>query len=170
MRLLDRAGFRADDYVRADAMRAQALPAAIVPFADLASALSAAGGRRVGVEVPNTVAPEQFTPLFGRLSLIAVGFPAASDGRGFSLAHRLRRAGFRGVLRAVGPLIADQFPYALACGFDEIELPDASAERQPPPQWDRACAAITLGYQQGYARPSSIFEQRRLARQGGRNA
>ncbi len=169
MKLLDGAGVRADDYERADAARAQALPAAIVPYAELAAAPPADGRRRVGVEVPNTVAPDQIAPFFGRLSLIAVGFPTTGDGRGFSLARRLRRAGFRGVLRAVGPLIADQFPYALACGFDEIELPDSSAQRQPPTQWKRAGAAMTLWYQQGYARPASILEQRRLARQGGQN-
>ncbi|MCC2099835.1 MAG: DUF934 domain-containing protein, partial [Hyphomicrobiales bacterium] len=79
-------------------------------------------------------------------------------------------AGFRGVLRAVGPLIADQFAHALACGFDEIEAPDAIAERQPYEQWRRAGASISLPYQQGYSRATSIFEQRRLARRGECNA
>ncbi len=73
-------------------------------------------------------------------------FPSFSDGRGLSLAKRLRRAGFKGTLRASGPLIADQFREALDCGFDEIELPDAMAARQPwSSGWRRktSCAITT---------------------------
>ena len=55
-------------------------------------------------------------------------------------------------------------------GFDEIEAPDAIAERQPYEQWRRAGASISLPYQQGYSRATSIFEQRRLARRGECNA
>ena len=43
--------------------------------------------------------------------------------------------GYAGRLRAAGPLIADQFRAARRVGFDEIELPDAMAERQPEEQW-----------------------------------
>ena len=53
----------------------------------------------------------------------------------FSIAARLRAMGYAGRLRAAGPLIADQFRAARRVGFDEIELPDAMAERQPEPQW-----------------------------------
>lgn len=170
MKLLDRTGFRADEYVRADAASkdsATTAPAVIVPYAALAAATSTG---KLGVEISNTVKAEELAPHFGKLALIAVPFPSSGDGRGFSLARRLRRAGFKGVLRAVGPLIADQLPYALACGFDEVELTDDSAARQPNEQWERALSAITSGYQEGYARTSSILEQRKLARQGGRNA
>ena len=37
--------------------------------------------------------------------------------------------GYAGRLRAAGPLIADQFRAARRVGFDEVELPDAVAER-----------------------------------------
>ena len=169
MKLLDRNGFRADDYSRASAIGAERMDAAIVPFEEIAQA-KASSACRLGVEVPNTATAEDLAPYLAKLSLIAIAFPAYSDGRGFSIARRLRRAGFKGTLRAVGPLIADQFPYALACGFDEIELPEASAERQPWEQWARALGAITTPYQRGYFRPTSILEQRKLARQEGRNA
>ncbi|MDE2363550.1 MAG: DUF934 domain-containing protein [Hyphomicrobiales bacterium] len=163
MKLLDRNGFRTDDFSRAGADGAARLDAVIVPFADLPST-AARAGKRLGVDIPNTVTVEQLAPHFEKLALIGIAFPASTDGRGFSLGRRLRRAGFKGLLRASGPLIPDQFPYALACGFDEIELPDASAARQPESQWLQALGAITLPYQRGYARPSSIFEQRRQAR------
>ena len=69
------------------------------------------------------------------LRLICISFPTFSDGRGFSLARRLRRAGFKGHLRASGHLISDQFRYALDCGFDDVEISDELALRQPESDW-----------------------------------
>ncbi|MEY3959724.1 MAG: hypothetical protein RIR14_378, partial [Pseudomonadota bacterium] len=40
-----------------------------------------------------------------------------------------------GELRAVGPMIADQYPMARRVGFDAVEIPDDIAARQPEPQW-----------------------------------
>jgi uncharacterized protein (DUF934 family) len=60
---------------------------------------------------------------FARLRLIAVDFARFSDGRGYSIAALLRtRYGWRGELRAVGDVLADQM-FALArCGFDSFAL------------------------------------------------
>jgi len=66
---------------------------------------------------------------------IRVAFPAFSDGRGFTLAARLRRAGFNGRLRAAGHVIADQYAMARRSGFDEVEISDDLAARQPQAQW-----------------------------------
>ena len=66
---------------------------------------------------------------------IRIAFPAFSDGRGFTLAARLRRMGFAGRLRAQGHVIADQYAMARRSGFDEVEIPDALAQRQPEDQW-----------------------------------
>ncbi|MAQ46533.1 MAG: oxidoreductase [Confluentimicrobium sp.] len=76
--------------------------------------------------------------LEGRLDgvdLIRVDFPSSADGRGFTIARALRRMGFAGRLRAKGHVIADQYAMARRCGFDEIEIDDALAARQPEPQW-----------------------------------
>jgi uncharacterized protein (DUF934 family) len=89
----------------------------------------------LAVEFPNDRDPADLMPWLDRLALIRVGFPAMGDGRGFSIARRLRAMGYAGRLRAVGPLVADQFRAARRVGFDEIELPDALAERQPEAQW-----------------------------------
>jgi len=88
-------------------------------------------------------------------------FPAFNDGRGFSIAKRLRHLGFTRTLRATGPLIADQYAYAKACGFDEIDLPETLAQRQTADQWLKAANAISLSYQRGYHRPVTILDQRR---------
>lgn len=66
---------------------------------------------------------------------VAVLFPAFGDGRGFGLARRIRALGYGGRLRACGPLIADQYAMARRAGFDEIEIPDDLAARQPEAQW-----------------------------------
>ncbi|MDO5605356.1 MAG: DUF934 domain-containing protein [Paracoccus sp. (in: a-proteobacteria)] len=68
-------------------------------------------------------------------ALIRIGFPSFADGRGFTLARRLRMAGYAGRLRAQGHVIADQFPMARRSGFDEVEIDAALARRQPWPQW-----------------------------------
>ncbi len=84
---------------------------------------------------PTTATPPDLTPWLGRLDMIRVAFPAMADGRGFSIARRLRALGYAGRLRAAGPLIADQFRAAQRVGFDEIELPESVADRQPEDQW-----------------------------------
>ncbi|WP_084862869.1 DUF934 domain-containing protein [Salibaculum halophilum] len=66
---------------------------------------------------------------------IRIAFPAFSDGRGFTLAARLRRLGYAGRLRAAGHVIADQYAMARRSGFDEVEIDADLAARQPEDQW-----------------------------------
>ena len=166
MKLLDRSGIRADHYTRTDVAGLAEVAQPLLPLAELEAGLAAANGQ-IGVEIGNTTRAETLAPHLARLSLVAIAFPSFADGRGFSIARRLRRAGFAGTLRAVGPLIADQFAYALACGFDEIELPDAHAERQPFAQWQKAGETISSTYQRGYQAGGNILDQRRAARKAG---
>jgi len=67
--------------------------------------------------------------------MIRIRFAAFGDGRGFTLARRLRLQGYAGRLRAAGPLVADQYAMARRAGFDEVEIPDEIAARQPWEQW-----------------------------------
>jgi uncharacterized protein (DUF934 family) len=62
---------------------------------------------------------------------ICIAFPSFADGRGFTLARRLRHLGFRGRLRASGHVLSDQYAMARRAGFDEVEIPDELAARQP---------------------------------------
>ncbi|MDO5529129.1 MAG: DUF934 domain-containing protein [Paracoccus sp. (in: a-proteobacteria)] len=68
-------------------------------------------------------------------ALIRVAFPGFADGRGFTIARRLRLAGYTGRLRAAGHVIADQYAMARRSGFDEVEISADLARRQPWEQW-----------------------------------
>jgi len=89
----------------------------------------------VSLDIDGGTPAEALTGEFGRIELIRIRFDDFADGRGFSLARRLRDAGFRGRLRASGHVISDQFRYALACGFDDVEISDELAARQPEDDW-----------------------------------
>jgi uncharacterized protein (DUF934 family) len=43
--------------------------------------------------------------------------------------------GFKGRLRARGHVLADQYAMARRVGFDEVEISDDLATRQPADQW-----------------------------------
>ena len=66
---------------------------------------------------------------------IRIHFPSFADGRGFTLARLLRLRGYTGRLRAAGHVIADQYAMARRAGFDEVEISDDLARRQPHDQW-----------------------------------
>jgi uncharacterized protein (DUF934 family) len=88
--------------------------------------------------------------LVGRLAaidLIRIDFPSFADGRGFTLARNLRRMGFQGRLRARGHVIADQYAMARRAGFDEVEISDDLARRQPQDQWLRRAGWRAHDYQ-----------------------
>jgi uncharacterized protein (DUF934 family) len=168
MPLIDASGLKADHFT--NVVETAPLPAGdvILPLARLSQEGESvlARGDRLGVHLPNTAKLADIAAFLDRLSIISIGFPSFADGRGFSLAKRLRNRGFRGVLRAVGPLIADQMRHALGSGFDEVEAPEALVQRQPVAHWLAGLATITLRYQRDTRLGVSILDQRRAARAG----
>lgn len=87
------------------------------------------------VDLAGTDDPTPLSNLLGGIELIRITFPAFNDGRGFTVARRLRMMGYKGRLRAHGPIVADQYAMARRVGFDEVEIPDDLAARQPEDQW-----------------------------------
>jgi uncharacterized protein (DUF934 family) len=59
-----------------------------------------------------------------KFPLIAVDFPAFRDGRGFSIARLLVRAGYKGEIRATGDVGRDRIAYMERCGFTAIQISD----------------------------------------------
>ena len=106
-------------------------PAAAVSAVTLADIAAHQGT----LDLAQTDDPALVLPYLGALKLIRIAFPAFNDGRAFTIARRLRMAGFTGHLRAVGPVIADQYAMARRVGFDDVEIPDDLAARQPQAQW-----------------------------------
>jgi uncharacterized protein (DUF934 family) len=101
----------------------------------------------LGVRLTPADPVEELAAELPRLKLVAVEFPNASDGRGYSQGRLLRtRLGFRGELRALGGGVRQDQVYLLArCGFDSIELAlgeDLHAAR-------RALARYSVAYQPG---------------------
>lgn len=101
------------------------------PFTPLADVTDAVPG---AVDVPSDADPQAVQAVM-QAGLIRIAFPKFSDGRGFTLAAMLRRAGYKGRLRAHGHVIADQYAMARRSGFDEVEIDDDLAARQPQDQW-----------------------------------
>jgi uncharacterized protein (DUF934 family) len=83
---------------------------------------------------------------------IRIAFPSFADGRGFTLAAELRRMGFKGRLRAAGHVLADQYTMARRAGFDEVEISDALAARQPEAQWRARADWTAHDYRAGLRR------------------
>ena len=102
-----------------------------------------------GVDLPNTADVAAIFDAVRDAPLIRIPFPSSADGRGFSVASRLRDMGFAGRLRAQGHVIAEQYRKARGSGFDEVEIDDALAARQPEPQWR---PVQTLSYQSRFRR------------------
>lgn len=111
-------GFAADDFTRS-----------FVALGEIA-----ANDCDYGIDVASDTAPEALAGL-NDAAMIRIDFPSSADGRGFTLAAMLRRAGYKGRLRAKGHVLADQYAMARRSGFDEVEIDDALAARQPEDQW-----------------------------------
>jgi uncharacterized protein (DUF934 family) len=121
--------------------------------ADLAR--SRAEGGRFGVRLAPADAVESLADALPFLAVVAIEFPSAGEGRGYSAARLLReRLGFSGELRAVGAGVRqDQLFLMARCGFDAFEL----APGEDPEVARRALARYDVAYQPG----SALHELRR---------
>ena len=89
----------------------------------------------LAIDMPSDGEPAELAESLQNIDMIRVDFPSFADGRGFTIAAQLRRMGFTGRLRARGHVIADQYAMARRSGFDEVEISDDLAARQPEAQW-----------------------------------
>jgi uncharacterized protein (DUF934 family) len=89
----------------------------------------------VALDLASDTDPDVLRDVLGQTPMIRIDFPSFADGRGFTIARRLRDMGFQGRLRAKGHVIADQYAMARRSGFDEVEIAADLAARQPEDQW-----------------------------------
>lgn len=96
----------------------------LLPFAEALEHVQ--DNARFGVVLQPADDVRALAPLLDRLAIVALTFPAFSDGRAFSQAMLLRtRLGYAGELRAVGTVLLDQVPLMLRTGFDSFEVAHA---------------------------------------------
>lgn len=120
-------GFREDEWAHAESADALSgngrfiLP--LQAFLDLDPQVRRSARERIGVMLQPGDQLEKIADLLDQLSLVALAFPAFSDGRSFSKGELLRgRHHFEGAVRATGQVLVDQLPHMLRLGFDEFEI------------------------------------------------
>ncbi len=89
----------------------------------------------VALDVASDTDPDDLIDRLGSAQMVRVDFPSSADGRGFTIARVLRLKGFTGRLRAKGHVLADQYAMARRSGFDEVEIDNDLAARQPEDHW-----------------------------------
>ena len=100
------------------------------------------------MDISSDTSIDQLLSRIGNVALLRIEFPTSVDGRGFSLAKSLRQHGYKGHLRAYGHLLADQYPLAIRCGFDDVEISSELANRQPEQQWTDTYMRTQNSYQE----------------------
>ena len=112
---------------------------------------------RTGVWLKPDDEPADLATDFAVLPLIAVFFPAFTDGRGYSTARLLReRYGYTGELRAIGDVLRDNIFYLSRVGFDAIALRDSEDAKEAL----SAFKDFTEAYQISVERPQPLFRRR----------
>ncbi|MCX7154432.1 MAG: DUF934 domain-containing protein [Proteobacteria bacterium] len=112
---------------------------------------------RTGVWLKPDDEPSALATDFAVLPLIAVHFPAFTDGRGYSSARLLReRYGYGGELRAIGDVLRDNVFYLSRVGFDAIALREGEDAKEAL----SAFKDFTEAYQISVERPQPLFRRR----------
>jgi uncharacterized protein (DUF934 family) len=113
----------------------------------------------VGVQLTSADPPGAIADDLVHLSLVALEFPAFTDGRAYSYARLLReRHGYPGEIRAVGDVLIEQLHFMHRAGFDSFEF----SSDQPEGDWTIAQSDMQVWYQStGDKRPTATQLRRR---------
>jgi uncharacterized protein (DUF934 family) len=123
-----------------------------------AAALAARPGK-LGVRIDPEDELDDARQALDKVALVVLTFPKFGDGRAYSKARLFRdRFGYKGELRAVGEVLADQLQYMSRCGFDAFQL----AEGKDVAAALRALRDFTVTYQGASDDPRPLY--RRVAR------
>lgn len=111
---------------------------------------------RLAIEFnPDSDSLDKLLPLASQQSLIAIHFSAFRDGRGFSVATLLRRAGYTGELLATGDVTYDQLAYMKRCGFDCFLINDKITPEIAKAAFDE----ISVVYQSAADQKPPVYHQ-----------
>ncbi len=131
----------------------------IVPLAlwvEHAHALKARdGGLGVWLDAGEEI--EEIAEHLSNFQVIALNFPAFTDGRHCSTAYLLRsRYGYKGEIRAIGDVLRDQLFALKRCGFDAFAL----REDKDPLDALKAFEDFSEVYQASSDQPQPLFRRR----------
>ena len=162
MPLLKNGEIAEDPYTRVEGDGA--LPAVGAVLVDLARWLTErdaliARDADVGVWLASSEAPASIAEDLPHLALVALEFPAFTDGRAYSSARLLReRHGYPGEVRAVGDVLIEQLHFMDRAGFSSFEF----SSDQPAEDWVTAQSDMKIWYQPtGDERPTATQLRRR---------
>ncbi|HAB02534.1 MAG TPA: oxidoreductase [Pseudomonas sp.] len=131
----------------------------IVPlqmWRDHAHVLKARDGG-LGVWLDSDEQAEEIGDDVQHFQVIALNFPAFTDGRSYSNARLLRdRYGFKGELRAIGDVLRDQLFYMARCGFDAFAV---RADKDPEDAL-LGLQDFSVTYQAATDEPLPLFRRR----------
>ena len=102
------------------------------------------------VDIDASIASDDLDELL-QSSAIRIAFGSCADGRFLTLGRQLRLRGYRGHIRAAGPLVPDQFPMALKLGIDSAEISSEHAARCTEDQWIAHATRTQGNYQRRLA-------------------
>jgi uncharacterized protein (DUF934 family) len=101
-------------------------------------------GTPVGVRLASDDAIDDIVDDLDSIALVAVAFASFTDGRGYTLARRLRDIhGYEREIRAVGDVSRDHLAFMERCGFNAFELRPHSDLREALKAFDE----ISVVYQ-----------------------
>ena len=111
----------------------------------------------IGIRLENHCDLDELALPWAQIPIVALEFPAFTDGRAFSQARVLRdNLDFKGDIRATGEILVDQIYYLRRCGFNEILLADEEKEETV-----KACLrAFNENYQAASDDPQPLFRRR----------
>lgn len=131
----------------------------IVPLNCWLEARDQLGSRQgqTGVWLQSNEVPAPLAADLSRLPVVALNFPAFSDGRAYTSARELRQnMAYEGEIRAIGDVLRDQLFYMARCGFNAFALrEDQDAEAALSAFYDFSDA-----YQASVDRPLPLFRRR----------
>ncbi|WP_339512099.1 DUF934 domain-containing protein [Pseudomonas sp. RL_15y_Pfl2_60] len=113
------------------------------------------GGLGVWLEAGEEI--EEIADQLDNFQVIALNFPAFTDGRHSSTAYMLRtRYGYKGEVRAIGDVLRDQLFALQRCGFDAFAL----REDKDPQDALKAFTEYSEVYQASSDQPLPLFRRR----------
>ncbi len=127
MKVIKDGGIIDDEWTLLREADAETLPAGrlILPFPFWLENREALAGRdaATGIWLDGGIDVENIVEYLDQFGIIALDFPAFTDGRCYSHARLLReRYQYQGELRAIGDVLQDQLFYMRRCGFDSFQL------------------------------------------------